>query len=139
MMSKQPQLRSALGAETASAFGGGSAGANVGVIQALPQREKAVARDAFADSLSTIWIVYVVFSGVGLLISFLITRNVLNKQHEETKTGLEEEVRKREERKQERKDRKAKKLGGSHEELPAGDAEAGAGAGAAGEKEKEGI
>lgn len=111
MVSRQPMLRDALGPQVASAFGGGSAGANVGLIQSLPPKEKAVARQAFSDSLSTMWIMYVVFTGVGLAVSFLITRNVLNKQHEETKTGLEEEKKKREERQAERAEKKRKRAG----------------------------
>lgn len=122
MASKQPMLQAALGPQTASAFGAGSAGANVGIIQHLPDNEKAVARQAFSDSLGTMWIMYVVFAGVGLLVSFLITKNILSKHHEETKTGLEEEKKRRLERKQERAERKRKRA--SKGELPL-DAEAG--------------
>lgn len=102
-------LRASLGPQTASAFGGGSAGANVGLIQSLPSTEKAIARKAFADSLSTMWILYVAFAGTGLAVSFLITRNLLSKQHEETKTGLEEEKKRRLEREAERAERKRKR------------------------------
>ncbi|KAL1603858.1 hypothetical protein SLS60_005450 [Paraconiothyrium brasiliense] len=109
MISKQPMLRSALGDRTASAFGGGSAGANVGLINTLPANEKEVARKAFADSLSTMWILYVCFAGAGLAVSFLITKNVLSKQHEETKTGIEEEKKKRVEREAARDERKRSK------------------------------
>lgn len=109
MISKQPMLRAALGPQLASAFGGGSAGANVGLIQSLPDSEKTLARQAFADSLSTMWIIYVAFAAVGLAVSFLITRNVLTKHHEETKTGLEEEKRRRLEREAERAEKKRKR------------------------------
>ena len=95
MAAKQGMLQAALGAEVASAFGGGSAGANVGLIQSLPESEKGEARRAFADSLSTMWIMYVAFAAAGLGISFLITKNVLSKEHEETTTGLEEEKKRR--------------------------------------------
>ncbi|KAF1969047.1 hypothetical protein BU23DRAFT_248699 [Bimuria novae-zelandiae CBS 107.79] len=97
MISKQPMLRGALG-DQAAAFGGGSAGANVGLIEMLPENEKAIAKQAFSDSLSTMWILYVCFAGAGLLVSFLITKNTLSKQHEETKTGMEAEKEKRIER-----------------------------------------
>jgi hypothetical protein len=123
MKSKQSQLVEVLGPETASSFGGGSAGANVGLIQSLPSEQKAAARKAFADSLSTMYILYVVFAVVGLAISFLITRNVLNKQHEETKTGLEAEKEKKLERDAERAEKKRKKA--SKGTLPL-DTEAGA-------------
>jgi hypothetical protein len=109
MISKQPMLRAALGDETASAFGGGSAGANVGLIQTLPDKEKQIARQAFADSLSTMWILYVCFAAAGLAVSFLITKNVLSKQHEETKTGIEEEKKKRVEREAAREEKKRSK------------------------------
>jgi len=106
MKSKQPQLVTSLGPETASSFGGGSAGASVGLIQSLPAEQKAVARKAFADSLSTMWIVYVCFAFAGLLVSLLITRNKLDKKHEEAKTGIEAEKEKKMERDAERAERR---------------------------------
>ncbi|PVI03722.1 multidrug resistance protein fnx1 [Periconia macrospinosa] len=109
MVSKQPMLVNALGAQTAAQFGGGSAGANVGLIQRLPDKEKAIARQAFSDSLSTMWIMYVCFSACGLVVSTFITKNVLSKQHEETTTGLEAEARRREEREAERAEKAEKK------------------------------
>ncbi|KAF1833019.1 hypothetical protein BDW02DRAFT_570431 [Decorospora gaudefroyi] len=109
MKSKQSQLAATLGPQTASRFGGGTAGANVGLIQSLPDAQKAAARKAFADSLSTMWILYVVFAVVGLAVSLLITRNKLDKQHEETKTGLEVEKAKRLERETERADKRRKR------------------------------
>ncbi|KAI4915714.1 hypothetical protein J4E90_004160 [Alternaria incomplexa] len=109
MKSKQSQLAASLGPETASRFGGGSAGANVGLIQSLPDEQKSVARTAFADSLSTMWILYVAFAVVGLVVSLLITRNKLDKQHEETKTGIEVEKAKRLEREAERAERRRKR------------------------------
>ncbi|KAL1794847.1 hypothetical protein ACET3X_006663 [Alternaria dauci] len=109
MKSKQSQLAASLGPETAASFGGGSAGANVGLIQSLPNEQKAIARKAFADSLSTMWILYVAFAVVGLGVSLLITRNKLDKQHEETKTGIEAEKAKRLEREAERAERRKKR------------------------------
>lgn len=109
MKSQQGSLRSSLGDQTASAFGGGSAGANVGLINSLPGPQKAVARDAFAQSLSKMWILYAVFGALGLLISLLIGVNVLDKQHEETKTGLEVEKERRAEREAEKAEKKLKR------------------------------
>ncbi|KAF9735758.1 hypothetical protein PMIN04_010506 [Paraphaeosphaeria minitans] len=109
MISKQPMLREALGDQTAAAFGGGSAGANVGLIQTLPDNEKEIARQAFSEALSTMWILYVCFAAAGLAVSFLITRNVLSKQHEETKTGIEEEKKRRVEREAAREEKKKSK------------------------------
>jgi hypothetical protein len=53
--------------------------------------------------------VYAVFGALGLLISLFIKRNVLSKQHEETKTGLEIEEAKRREREAARAEKKALK------------------------------
>lgn len=108
MHSRQPYLRSELG-PIAEAFAAGSAGANVRVIQTLPPRERDIAREAFSQSLSSMWIVYVAFSAAGLVTSFLIGRNVLGKTHEETVTGLEEEARKKKEREAERVERRRKR------------------------------
>ena len=106
---KQSELAAALGTQTASLFSGGSAGANVRVIQSLPEAQRAVARKAFADSLSKMWILYVAFAAAGLCISLLVSRNLLDKQHEETKTGLEVEKAKRLEREAERNERRKKR------------------------------
>jgi hypothetical protein len=109
MKSQQGSLRASLGDQTASSFGGGAAGANVGLINSLPGPQKAVARDAFAQSLSTMWILYAVFGAVGLLISLLIGVNVLDKQHEETKTGLDVEKERRAEREAEKAEKRLKR------------------------------
>ncbi|KAF1359528.1 MFS general substrate transporter [Lizonia empirigonia] len=109
MKSQQGSLRASLGDQTASAFSGGSAGANVGLINSLSGPQKAVARDAFAQSLSKMWILYAVFGALGLLISLLIGVNVLDKQHEETKTGLEVEKERRAEREAEKAEKKLKR------------------------------
>ena len=125
MITQRSKLVTALGPQTAAAFGGGSAGANVRLIQSLPASEKAVARQAFSYSLSKMWIMYVCFAGCGLIVSFLLTRNVLDKQHDETRTGLEEEKKRRLEREAEKAEKRRSKRA-SKGELPA-DVEAGNG------------
>lgn len=55
------------------------------------------------------WIMYVAFAAVGLVVSLCITRNILDKQHEEGKTGLEAEKEKRAEREAERAERRKKR------------------------------
>jgi hypothetical protein len=98
MKAQQGSLRATLGDHTASSFSGGQAGANVGLINSLPVAQKAIARAAFANALSKMWILYACFGAVGLLISLLIGVNVLDKQHIETKTGLDVEKERRAER-----------------------------------------
>jgi hypothetical protein len=109
MAAHQLMLLASLGPDVAPKLSGGSAGANVGIVQSLPEDQKPVALLAFSESLSTIWIMYVVFAGVGLGISAFITKNLLSKEHEETKTGLGVEEERRAEREAERQDRKDKK------------------------------
>jgi hypothetical protein len=128
-------LLASLGPSVAPRLSGGSAGANVGIIQSLPEDQKRVARVAFSESLSTMWIMYVVFSGLGLVVSVFITKNLLAKEHVETKTGLgvEEERRaEREAERQQKKDAKGRKRASKEQTLP----EVGAQAGSA-EQEKE--
>jgi EmrB/QacA subfamily drug resistance transporter len=88
MSAKTPQLSASLGPALASRLSGSSAGANTQVINSLPQPQRDVVRVAFADSLQPMWIMYVVFSSLGLLAGFLIKKKTLSSQHEETKTGL---------------------------------------------------
>ncbi|OSS49741.1 hypothetical protein B5807_05918 [Epicoccum nigrum] len=109
MKAQQGSLRATLGDHTASSFSGGQAGANVGLINSLPVAQKAIARAAFANALSKMWILYACFGAVGLLISLLIGVNVLDKQHIETKTGLDVEKERRAERDAERDARRAKR------------------------------
>ncbi|KAF2146450.1 uncharacterized protein K452DRAFT_241213 [Aplosporella prunicola CBS 121167] len=92
MQAKSSTLQEALGPKLAAQLSGGSAGANTEIVDALPSQQRSVARVAFADSLATMWIVYVCFSAAGLLCSFLIVKKTLTHQHEETKTGLPQEA-----------------------------------------------
>lgn len=66
------------------------------------------------------WILYAVFGAVGLLISLLIGVNVLDKHHEETKTGLEVEKERRAEREAEKEAKRLKRAskGQSKASLP---------------------
>ncbi|KAM0724242.1 hypothetical protein Q7P37_000124 [Cladosporium fusiforme] len=88
MSAKSGQLVAALGPERAAQLSGGEAGANTQVIEVLPSDQRSVVRVAFADSLQPMWIMYVVFSVIGLLAGFLIQKKKLSSQHAETKTGL---------------------------------------------------
>ncbi|KAL2357656.1 MFS multidrug transporter-like protein [Cryomyces antarcticus] len=74
MARRAASLRSSLGDAAAAQLSGSSAGANVGVVDALPPAARAAARTAFAASLRSMWILYVAFAGVGLAVSFLIGR-----------------------------------------------------------------
>lgn len=102
-------LEAALGPAVAAQLAGSGAGANVQVIEALPANEKAVARNVFAESLQPMWIMYTCISVLGLFITLFIKKRELNKQHEETKTGLAGQKTRKEERDIELQERAAKK------------------------------
>jgi len=97
MENKSASLEASLGPQLAGVLSGGSAGASVGIVTHLPAAQRSIAQNAFYESLRTMWIVYVVFAGLGLIVSFFIGSNHLSKEHEETKTGLAEEELKRKE------------------------------------------
>jgi len=94
---RQGQLVAALGPQLAAVVGGGNAGANARLISGLPVAQRNVVHNVLTDSLRYVWVVYTCFAFCAFLLGFLITKQTLNKQHEETKTGLaaEEENRKR--------------------------------------------
>ncbi|KAI9727976.1 MAG: hypothetical protein M1828_005381 [Chrysothrix sp. TS-e1954] len=87
---------------------GGSAGpgAAIGIANALPPSQRTPVQKAFAEALQPAWIMYTVVSALGLAIAFLIGKNTLSKQHEETKTGLEAQEETRKEMERERADKR---------------------------------
>jgi EmrB/QacA subfamily drug resistance transporter len=107
MTKRLPTLVAALGQPLASQLSGFQAAASVTLVQSLPPAQRTIARGVVADSLHDMWIMYVAFAALGLFCSFFITKQTLQKKHEETKTGLEAEESKRvdrEARKQSKKD-----------------------------------
>ena len=97
MAKKKAALTASLGATTAAQIGGNNAGANTRIVDQLPAHDRIVAQDAFADSLRYMWIMYTAFSVVGFAAAFWIGYKRLDKQHQETRTGLEAEEAKRRE------------------------------------------
>ena len=95
MAKKKLSLTESLGGTTAADIGGNSAGSNTRIIDSLPTEQRIVAQDAFADSLHYMWIMYMAISAVGFCAAFWIGYKQLDKQHQETKTGLEAEAAKR--------------------------------------------
>ncbi|GAB7351562.1 hypothetical protein MBLNU459_g2188t1 [Dothideomycetes sp. NU459] len=109
MQKKAGTLEAALGPRVAAQLSGSGAGANVRLVDALPANQKQVARAAFADSLQPMWIVYTCIAVVGLAIAFFIKKKELDRQHNETKTGLANEKTNQEERATEAREKAAKK------------------------------
>jgi hypothetical protein len=106
MQKRYASLVASLGSSIANELSGGSAGASVGIVAQLPPAQRAIARDAFFQSLRTMWIMYVAFAGLGVVISLFIGNQKLSKEHQVTKTGLAEEEAKRKELQEKKKQSK---------------------------------
>ena len=102
IMKRKGTLQSILSPATAQQIGGGGAGAATGIVKALPEPARHIARGVYVDSLRTMWIFYCAFSALGLIAAAMIGRKVLTKTHEVQKTGLVEEEKHRKERLAER-------------------------------------
>lgn len=98
MERRHPSLVTSLGVGTANALKGGSAGSSVSLVNQLPPPQQVIARQAFFESLRTMWIMYVVFAGMGLLFSFFVGNQILSKEHQVTRTGLTEQEKVRKDR-----------------------------------------
>ncbi|KAK3936171.1 major facilitator superfamily domain-containing protein [Diplogelasinospora grovesii] len=96
MQKQYPQLLAELGPQTAGLLTGANAGASVGVVGQLPGREGDIARQAYWDSLRTMYIMYVAFAGLGLVIAMFVGSRKLSKDHTEHKTGLQDMRRRKE-------------------------------------------
>ena len=106
MQKRYPSLVAALGTSVANELSGGSAGSSVGLVKKLPPASRAIARDAFYESLKTMWIMYVAFAALGVFISLFVGNQKLSKEHQITKTGLVEEEAKRKEMQEKKRQNK---------------------------------
>jgi EmrB/QacA subfamily drug resistance transporter len=88
MQKQYPTLLASLGPDIANQLSGGSAGSAVGMVGSLQGEQGEIAREAFWNSLRTMYIIYTAIAGVGLLISPLIGQRTLSTEHKEHKTGL---------------------------------------------------
>jgi hypothetical protein len=71
-------------------FSGDMAAANTNAIRALSQAQKTIIKAPYAVSLSSMWILYASTAGISILLSFLISKEKLSREHVEIKTGLKE-------------------------------------------------
>ncbi|KAI9751451.1 MAG: hypothetical protein M4579_006061 [Chaenotheca gracillima] len=109
MQSQMAELTRTLGAQTASLLSGGSAGANVQIVDMLPAGPRDIAREAFAAALRKMWIVYVAVGAFGMVASLFIVQNTLSKVHHKTETGLAGEEARRVEAKAAKDEKRALK------------------------------
>lgn len=90
-MEKQyPKLLESLGPDIAKRFSGSDAASNVGLVSQLPEPQRQLVRQAYSDSLRTMFIMYVAFAGLALLFACFIGQRTLSKDHTEHKTGLDQ-------------------------------------------------
>lgn len=117
MRKKTPQLSAVLDAAQLGRVAGGNAGANTQFIDQLQQPAKGVVREAFANSLQPMWIMYTCFAALGFIVMFFIKRKKLTREHQETKTGLEAEKENAEARAAEKEAKRQSKMS-SKSKLP---------------------
>jgi len=84
------QFPSFLPASLAQMFLGDMAAANVNAIVTLTQAQKILIKASYTQSLSMMWILYTSTAGVALLLSFLISKRTLSREHTEIKTHLKD-------------------------------------------------
>jgi hypothetical protein len=83
------EILAVLPVNIAQKFSGGSAAANVKLIGSLKPTQELVVKEAYAKSLSSMWILYASAATFGLVVSTLISRQKLSTEHVETITGIE--------------------------------------------------
>lgn len=89
MEQQYPSLVQSLGSELANQLSGSSAGGSVEVVASLQGEQGDIARNAYWQALKSMFILYTVVAGIGLLISPFVGQNTLSKEHKEHKTGLQ--------------------------------------------------
>jgi hypothetical protein len=89
-MAKQAgRLAAAVGPDLAMQLGGGNAGASTMVVDALAPDQRMIVRRSYNDSFKYVWIMYCLFTAVGLASAFFIQQQDLKTEHVETETGLD--------------------------------------------------
>lgn len=91
MQAHYKELLLVLPGDIARNFSGHAAAANVKTIATLTGVEKMAVQKSYAESLSTMWILYSSIAGLGLVLSVFITKQNLTTEHVETRTGLEKD------------------------------------------------
>ncbi|KAA8649510.1 hypothetical protein EYZ11_011963 [Aspergillus tanneri] len=86
---QEDQLRAALPEELATKFTSGGATTSAESITLLNTVQRDVVTSVYNKSLQAEWIFYTALSGVALLLSLLISKQVLSREHKVNKTGLD--------------------------------------------------
>ena len=93
MSIRGPAIRkSGLPSSITSQLTGADAAANVMVIGTIQnEAQKRIVKEAFAWSLRNMWILFTCVSVFGVVATAFISKEILSKEHTETKTGLRKE------------------------------------------------
>jgi hypothetical protein len=86
-------LHSGVSPQFVSLITGGNAVSATLLVRDLPPVQRTAVRNAYTESLQKTWILFVCVGMLGFLVSLLIERRELKKQHETVETGLEAQER----------------------------------------------
>ncbi|RMZ76158.1 hypothetical protein DV738_g5120, partial [Chaetothyriales sp. CBS 135597] len=100
-------LVQAVGPELGHRLATSAFGITSGQLHSLTSDQRHVISSVYTRSLKIMWIFYTAFSGAAIVVSLFIKKKELSREHETTKTGLQEQERVRQ---QEKADRDARKL-----------------------------
>lgn len=89
MAAQSGKITSAVPAGEAEQILAGEASGALGIIHNLPKESRDVVIDVYNSSLRAVWIFYTAFGALAILLSILISKQVLSREHKIHKTGLE--------------------------------------------------
>ncbi|KAF1980475.1 putative efflux pump antibiotic resistance protein, partial [Bimuria novae-zelandiae CBS 107.79] len=89
MSQQSGRITAAFPPEVAEQIIGGEASSALTLIPTLPDVQRRVINEVYTSSIRTEWIFYTALAGVALLLSLLISKQVLSKEHKLHKTGLD--------------------------------------------------
>ncbi|KAI0097800.1 major facilitator superfamily-domain-containing protein [Hypoxylon sp. NC0597] len=103
MAAGSAKIEAALPSGLASQVLGGEASGALNIIPTLPEEQRQIVVGVYNESLRVEWIFYTALGGIGLILSMLISKQVLSREHKIHKTGLETQEAARLEEKEKKK------------------------------------
>ncbi|KAH8199736.1 hypothetical protein TruAng_006081 [Truncatella angustata] len=89
MAQQSGEITAALPSDTAQKILMGESSGALDIIPTLPEAQRQVVVEVYTQSLRTEWIFYTALTAVALLLSLLISKQMLSKEHKIHKTGLD--------------------------------------------------
>ncbi|OTA53946.1 hypothetical protein K449DRAFT_417154 [Hypoxylon sp. EC38] len=103
MAAQSAKIEAALPSDLALQVLRGEASGALNIIPTLPEEQRQIVVGVYNESLRIEWIFYTALGGVGLILSMLISKQVLSREHKIHKTGLETQEAARLEEKEKKK------------------------------------